>query len=184
VRNALAAIAVGVGARGATVEALAHGLAGFRGVERRFERIGEAGGVSVVDDYAHHPTEIRATLAAAREAFPGRRIVAAFQPHLFTRTRDFAGDFAAALAGADAVWLADIYPAREEPLAGVTSALIANPMAVAGRRPVWTGAQADLAPALAKSVRTGDVVITIGAGDITKTGPALLAQLRAREEGA
>ncbi|HVZ48261.1 MAG TPA: hypothetical protein VG916_05730, partial [Gemmatimonadaceae bacterium] len=101
-----------------------------------------------------------------------------------TRTRDFARDFAAALAGADAVWLADIYPAREQPIAGVTSALIAGPMAAAGHRPVWTGARADLAAALAKSVRSGDVVITIGAGDITTTGPELLTLLRAREEEA
>jgi UDP-N-acetylmuramate--alanine ligase len=177
VRNALAAIAVGVGTWGAAVETLARGLANFRGVERRFERIGDARGVAVIDDYAHHPTEIRATLAAAREAFPKRRIVVAFQPHLFTRTRDFAADFADALGAADALWLADIYPAREAPLPGVTSALIADPMAKAGKAPAWRGPRSDLAAALAPTLREGDVVITVGAGDITKTGPEVLERL-------
>ena len=131
----------------------------------------------VVDDYAHHPTEIRATLSAAREAYPGRRIVAAFQPHLFSRTRDFAADFADALGMADACFLADIYPAREQPMPGVTSALIADPMARAGKAPAWQGPRAAMAAALAAAVRSGDVVITIGAGDITKTGPELLTAL-------
>lgn len=177
VRNALAAIAVGVGTWGAAFESLAAGLASFGGVERRFERLGDAAGVTIVDDYAHHPTEIRAALAAARDAYPGRRIVVAFQPHLFSRTRDFATDFADALGGADAVWLADIYPSREQPIAGVTSALIADPMARAGRAPAWQGPRSDMADALAPGVREGDVVLTIGAGDVTKTGPELLAML-------
>lgn len=189
VRNALAAIAVGVGCWGASLEMLARGLANFRGVERRFERIGEAAGVSVIDDYAHHPTEIRATLAAARGAYPGRRIVVAFQPHLFSRTKDFAAEFADALAGADATWLADIYPAREAPVPGVTSDLIADAMARLGKAPAWRGPGAKLASDLAKAVSRGDVVITVGAGDITKTGPMLLALLRGaggegREGGA
>lgn len=177
VLNALAAIAVGIGAWGARVEDLARGLAQFRGVERRFERVGDAAGVTVVDDYAHHPTEIRATLAAAGAAFPGRRIVAAFQPHLFTRTRDLAAEFAEALAGASAVWLADIYPAREQPLPGVTSELIASPMVAAGRGPAWKGSVNDLAGALAPKLLAGDVVITMGAGDITRVGPQLLKAL-------
>ncbi len=177
VRNALAAIAVGVGTWGAKLDGLARGLASFAGVERRFERLGEAAGVTVVDDYAHHPTELRATLAAARTAYPGRRIVAAFQPHLFTRTRDFAGDFADALGDADVVCIADIYPARERPLPGVTSGLIADAMTRAGRRPAWTGPRTELAAALADLVRPGDVVITLGAGDITTSGPELLALL-------
>ena len=177
VRNALAAISVGVGAWGAPVETLARGLANFLGVERRFERLGDVRGITVVDDYAHHPTEVMATLAAARDAFPGRRIIAAFQPHLFTRTRDFADAFADALAAADATWLADIYPAREKPIAGVTSALIADAMARQGSAPAWTGPRTQLAAALASSAKTGDVVITIGAGDITKTGPELAALL-------
>src|SRR5262249_20786125 len=115
VRNALAAIGCGI-ALGVELNAMRPGLAAFHGVERRFQRLGEARGVSVVDDYAHHPTEIRATLDAARAAFPGRRIIVAFQPHLYSRTRDFAGEFGQALARGDVVFLTEIYPAREQPL--------------------------------------------------------------------
>jgi UDP-N-acetylmuramate--alanine ligase len=177
VRNALAAIGSGL-ALGATVPQMRPGLAAFRGVERRFQRIGEAAGVRVVDDYAHHPTEIVATLAAARQAYPGNRIVAAFQPHLFSRTRDFAREFGQALSAADAVFLTSIYPAREQPIAGVTSDLVEREM-TAGRL-AWRGERAALAEALAGFVRPGDVVLTIGAGDVTKTGPELLERLRSR----
>ncbi|HTA72639.1 MAG TPA: UDP-N-acetylmuramate--L-alanine ligase [Gemmatimonadaceae bacterium] len=177
VRNALAAIACGI-AEGVPLDAMRPGLAAFHGVERRFQRLGEARGVTVVDDYAHHPTEIRATLDAARAAFPGRRIVVAFQPHLFSRTRDFASDFGRALAKADVIFLTEIYPAREQPLPGVTSELIAKAAADAGRPVAWRGNRGDLAGALAAAVRGGDVVLTLGAGDITRTGPELLAALR------
>jgi len=176
VLNALAALAAGY-AIGADAARMAEGLARFAGVERRFQRLGEARGVAVVDDYAHHPTEIAATLAAARAAYPGRRIVAAFQPHLFTRTRDFAAGFASALAGADVAFLTEIYPARERPIPGVTSDLIARAMPGAGAPLAWRGERAQLAAALAGAVRAGDVVITLGAGDITRTGPELLARL-------
>src|SRR3954471_1674849 len=128
VLNALAAISSGV-SLGAPFEGLAQGLAGFGGVERRFQRLGEAKGISVIDDYAHHPTEIAATLAAAKATFPGRRIIAAFQPHLYTRTRDFSTEFGAALSAADAVYLTEIYPAREQPIAGVDSGLIERAIA-------------------------------------------------------
>jgi UDP-N-acetylmuramate--alanine ligase len=177
-RNALAAVGVGL-LLGADLAAMRPGLEGFGGVERRFERLGEAGGVLVVDDYAHHPTEVEATLAAARAAYPGRRRVAAFQPHLYTRTRDFAGAFGRALAAADEVLLAEIYPARERPLPGVTAALVADALAEAGRAPSWRGERAGLAAALAARVRPGDLVLTIGAGDVTRTGPELLAALGA-----
>jgi len=139
--------------------------------------LGDARGVTVVDDYGHHPTEIGATLAAARTAFPGRRIVAAFQPHLYSRTRDFAGQFGSSLAAADAVFLTEIYPARERPIDGVTSSLVADAIRAAGGTLAWRGERADLAEALADSVRSGDVVLTVGAGDITKTGPELLERL-------
>jgi UDP-N-acetylmuramate--alanine ligase len=178
VRNALAALACGIGPWALTVEQMAPGLAGFVGAERRFERLGTAQGVEVVDDYAHHPTELRATLVAAREAFPTRRIIAAFQPHLYSRTRDFAAEFGDALAAADVTFLADIYPAREQPMPGVTSQLIADAMARRGLPPEWMGPRAQLAAALRGAVREGDLVLTIGAGDITKTGPELLALLR------
>ena len=178
VRNALAAIASGL-ALGATVPEMRSGLAAFHGVERRFQRLGEAGGVAVVDDYAHHPTEIRATLQAARAAFPGRRLVAAFQPHLYSRTRDFASDFGGALALADDVFLTSIYPAREKPIAGVSAQLIADAARAAGRAVRWQGDRGELAEALARAVREGDVVLTVGAGDITRTGPELLERLAA-----
>ena len=177
VRNALAALGVGLGTWGLSVDQMAGGFANLVGPERRFERVGETNGVTLIDDYAHHPTEIRATLATARAAFPGRRIIAAFQPHLYSRTRDFAAEFGAALAKADEVFLADIYPAREQPIPGVTSDLIADAMRPAARAPVWRGPRADLAAALAASVREGDVVLTIGAGDITRTAGELKALL-------
>jgi len=176
VRNALAALACGI-AVAVPLDAMAPGLAAFRGVERRFQRLGEAGGVTVVDDYAHHPTEIRATLDAARAAFPGRRIVVAFQPHLYSRTRDFATEFGRALARGDLVFLTEIYPAREQPLPGVTAELIERAVADAGHPVAWRGTRGDLAGALATAVRPGDVVLTLGAGDITRTGPELLAAL-------
>ena len=196
VLNSLAALGSGL-VLGADAEDLARGLASFRGVERRFQRVGEACGVLVIDDYAHHPTEIRATLAAARAALPGRRLVAAFQPHLYSRTRDFASQFGAALALADEIFLTEIYPAREQPIDGVSSSLIAEAIALAARSSVveppastgspaptagrlaWRGERRELATALAGAVRSGDVVITLGAGDITRTGPELLAHLTA-----
>jgi UDP-N-acetylmuramate--alanine ligase len=176
VLNALAALASGL-ALGASVDAMGAALSAFTGVERRFQRLGSARGVVVIDDYAHHPTEIRATLAAARTAFPGQRVLAAFQPHLYSRTRDFAGEFGQALASADAVFLTEIYPARERPIEGVTSDLIERALRGAGGSLVWRGDRPALAEALASAVRKGDVVLTMGAGDITKTGPELLARL-------
>jgi len=177
VRNALAALAVGIGAFGLSVAQMAPGLAALAGAERRFQRLGAVRGIELVDDYAHHPTEIRATLAAARAAFPGRRLVVAFQPHLFSRTRDFAREFGEALAAADELFLCDIYPAREQPMPGVTSQLVADHAAAAGKAPAWMGARTAAAAALASAVRAGDVVITVGAGDITKTGAELKAIL-------
>jgi UDP-N-acetylmuramate--alanine ligase len=176
VRNALAALASGL-ALGATVDAMAPGLAGFRGVERRFQRLGVVAGVEVIDDYAHHPTEVAATLAAARLAFPGQRILVAFQPHLYSRTRDLQAEFAAALAAADGVFLCDIYGARETPMPGVTSALIGDRLPTG--RLAWSGPRTAVAQALRTAVTAGDVVVTMGAGDITRTGPELLAVLSA-----
>jgi UDP-N-acetylmuramate--alanine ligase len=176
VLNALAAVGSGL-ALGAPFEAMAPALSRFTGVGRRFEYVGEARGVRVIDDYAHHPTEIAATLAAARGAFPGRRLVVAFQPHLYSRTRDFAGAFGAALATADLLFLTDIYAAREQPIPGVTAELIADAVRTAGGTLRWRGPRTDLADALAAEVRDGDVVMVMGAGDITKTGRELLQRL-------
>jgi UDP-N-acetylmuramate--alanine ligase len=180
VQNALAAIGAGL-ALGVTLDAMREGLAAFGGVERRFQHLCDVAGITIIDDYAHHPTEITATLQAARASYPGRRVVAAFQPHLFSRTRDFCEAFAEALCGADAILLADIYPAREQPIPGVTSALIAAPLSEAGRAVQWQGPRHGLAAALAEHVAEGDVVITIGAGDVTKTGLELKERLMARK---
>lgn len=176
VLNSLAALAAGL-SLGADFKTLAAGLATFRGAERRFQRLGEAGGVLVIDDYAHHPTEIAATLAAARAAFPSRRLIAAFQPHLYSRTRDFAREFGVSLSNADRVFLTEIYPAREQPIDGVSATLIADALQAAGGSLAWRGPRDDLADALADAVRSGDVVLTVGAGDITRTGPELLERL-------
>ena len=181
VQNALAAIGVGI-ALGVSLDAMRPGLLEFGGVDRRFQRLCDVGGVTIIDDYAHHPTEIAATLQAAHASYPGRRIVVAFQPHLFSRTRDFSAAFGEALSAADSVFLADIYPAREEPIPGVSSEMIASPMQRNGHPVIWQGARSDLADALAEYVRAGDVVITIGAGDITLTGPELEQRLAARSQ--
>ena len=177
VRNALAALAVGIGTFGLKVAQMAPAFTTLVGAERRFQRIGAVRGVEIIDDYAHHPTEIRATLAAARDAYAGRRLVVCFQPHLFSRTRDFAPQFGEALAAVDALFLCDIYPAREQPMPGVTSQLIADWAAKAGHAPTWMGPRGEAAEAMARFVQAGDVVMTIGAGDITKTGPELTALL-------
>ena len=177
-RNALAALGAGL-LLGYEFANLRTGLEAFSGVERRFETKGEECQVLVIDDYAHHPTEVRATLDAARAAFPARRIVALFQPHLYTRTRDFAGDFGRALAeGADVVALTDIYMAREQPINGVSSQLIADAAARAGHAPDWMGLRADATDAVLGLLMPGDVVLTMGAGDVTQIGPELLAALR------
>lgn len=131
VLNALAALSSGL-ALGAKVEEMASGLASYAGVERRFQLLGEARGVVVVDDYAHNPGKVAAALATARVAYPSRRLVVAFQPHLFSRTRDFAREFGASLAAADAVFLTEIYPAREQPISGVSSGLVADALVEAG----------------------------------------------------
>jgi UDP-N-acetylmuramate--alanine ligase len=177
--NSLAALASGL-ALGAPAAELIRGLGAYRGVERRFELLGEARGVAILDDYAHHPTEIAATLAAARGAFPSRRLLVAFQPHLFSRTRDFAREFAAALAASDALYLTEIYPSREKPMTGVTSSLIVEQLPDASAQLAWRGERRDVASALAGDVREGDVVIFMGAGDITESGPELLGRLKER----
>jgi UDP-N-acetylmuramate--alanine ligase len=178
VRNALAAIASGL-ALGATLDVLAPGLERFGGVERRFQRLGEVRGVLVVDDYAHHPTEVAATLAAARTAYPDRRLVAAFQPHLYSRTRDFAREFGEALRAADLLFLLDVYGAREAPMDGVSSTLVADAVERGGGALAWRGTRDGLAAALAAAAREGDVVVLMGAGDITRSGPELLERLGA-----
>ncbi len=181
VRNAAMALAV-AHELGADVERGVAALAEFGGVGRRFERVGEARGVTVVDDYAHHPTEVQATLAAARQTFPRRRLVAVFQPHLFSRTALHGEALGRALAAADVVVVAPIYAARERPVPGVTADLVARGAARAGATTVAVRERAALTARVAETVRAGDVVFTLGAGDITRVGPDLLAQLGKRAE--
>jgi UDP-N-acetylmuramate--alanine ligase len=171
--NAAAAWSAGV-ALGLPADRLAEGLESFTGTRRRFEAKGEAGGVRVFDDYAHHPTEVAAVLRAARGVAGGGRVVAVFQPHLYSRTRIFAADFAEALALADEVVVLDVYAAREDPEPGVTGALIADrvplPSASVAYVPSWSAAAAEVA----SRARPGDLVLTIGAGDVTMLGPEVL----------
>ncbi len=175
-RNAAAALAV-AHALDADVAAGAAALTEFGGVARRFERVGEAAGIVVVDDYAHHPSEVRATLAAARQAFPARRLVAVFQPHLYSRTAAHGPALGAALAAADLVVIAPIYGAREAPQPGVTSALVATAATGAGAATVVVGDRDALTERVAGELRSGDVVLTLGAGDVTRVGPELVARL-------
>ncbi len=177
-RNALGA-ASAARALGVPWDAIRSALAGFRGVGRRFELLGEVGGVTVVDDYAHHPTEIRATLEAARASFPGTRLVVAFQPHLYSRTRDFHLDFGRALAAADVVWVTDVFPAREAAIPGVTGDLVARAAESAGARNVRYHASVDDLPAaLAKDLRAGDTLLTLGAGSVERVGAEVLSRLQ------
>ncbi|HSM51203.1 MAG TPA: cyanophycin synthetase, partial [Thermoanaerobaculia bacterium] len=143
-------------------------------VHRRFERLGTFHGAEVIDDYAHQPTEVAATLAAARQVYPRTRVVAVFQPHLYSRTRDLAGDFGRALLAADRALVTDVYPAREERIPGVTGELVVAAARAAGHGgadycPDWEEIEAILARELAP----GDVVLTLGAGDIVRLGERL-----------
>ena len=155
----------------------AAGLAAYQGVHRRMQRKGEAAGVLVLDSYAHHPTELAADLRAAREIRPGGRVIAVFQPHLFSRTRIFAAEFGAALRLADEAFVLDIYAAREDPEPGVTGLLVAT--AVPGGRARFIPGRADVPAAVAAVARSGDLVLTMGAGDVTALGPQIVAALAA-----
>jgi UDP-N-acetylmuramate--alanine ligase len=156
----------------------ANGLAAYRGARRRMEPKGEAGGVTVLDSYAHHPTELAADLRAAHDIAPGGRVIAVFQPHLFSRTRIFAGQFGAALGLADEVFVLDVYAAREDPEPGVTGELVAR--AVPGGRAIFLPDRTGTPGAVADVARPGDLVLTMGAGDVTALGPLIVAALRAR----
>ncbi|MCX7895808.1 MAG: UDP-N-acetylmuramate--L-alanine ligase [Thermoanaerobaculum sp.] len=177
--NALAATAVAL-EMGVAFEHIAQAVASFTGVARRFEVKGTAGGVTVVDDYAHHPTEVIATLQAARQRFPGRRIVAVFQPHLFSRTQTFAREFGEALLEADLAFVLPIYPAREQPLPGVSAELVVEAARKAGHRRVELLPSLDEAASLlAQQLVDGDVVLTLGAGNVVELAQALLEEVEA-----
>ena len=173
--NALAALAATL-EMGVAFPTAAQAVASFSGVARRFEIKGNVGGVTVVDDYAHHPTEVAATLAAARQRFPGQRLVVAFQPHLFSRTKAFARQFGEALLGADVVYVLPIYPAREAPLPGVEAQLVVAEAKLAGHRKVEAvGSMPAALELLRRELREGDVLLTLGAGNVVELAEALLS---------
>lgn len=174
--NAIGAVLAAIEA-GAPVDAVLDGLAGFEGVRRRFELVGEANGVRVFDDYAHHPTEVRATLSALRTVTEqaGGRAIVVFQPHLYSRTQTFAREFGQALDGADKVFVLDVYAAREQPIAGVSGASVAEHISVpATYVPDFSAVSARVA----ETAGPGDVVVTMGAGDVTMLGPEIVTALR------
>lgn len=177
--NALAAL-LAAAQVGAPVQSVLDALAGFEGVRRRFELVGTANGVRVFDDYAHHPTEVRAALTALREVAQGSsragRSVVVFQPHLYSRTKAFAREFAAALDTADQVFVLDVYAAREQPLTGVSGASIVEHVSAPVR---YLPDFSTVAQQVAATVRPGDVVVTMGAGDVTMLGPEIIAALNA-----
>jgi UDP-N-acetylmuramate--alanine ligase len=176
VANALAAVGVGLTLR-VDFEVIARAIAGFRGVHRRFEPMGSWRGAAVVDDYAHHPTEVAATLDAARQTFPKARVHAVFQPHLFSRTRDLAEELGQALLAADLAVVTDVYPSREAPIPGVTGELVVEAARRSGHRNVRYCREWREAPAvLAAEVAAGDVVLTLGAGDVNRLALLLVEE--------
>jgi UDP-N-acetylmuramate--alanine ligase len=174
VLNALAAIGMGL-EMGVEVETIRAALEEFSGAERRFTIKGERDGVMVIDDYGHHPTEIAATLAGARAGFPDRRIVVAFQPHRYTRTKALMDEFASAFFEADIVVLADIYAASEAPILGLTGHTLVDALRAVGQREVhYVPEIHDMPKALLELTKPKDMLITFGAGSITQVGPAFL----------
>jgi UDP-N-acetylmuramate--alanine ligase len=174
VLNAAAAVAVGV-QLGVAPDQIAVGLESFRGVDRRFQVKGEVRGVTVVDDYGHHPTEIVATLRAAKECGYGR-VHVLFQPHRFTRTRDLMAEFAGAFGDADTVRVLDIYAASEEPIAGVDAQALVK--AIGARGVTYVGSVGAGVEALAREAKDGDVILTLGAGSVSQAGPMILEALQ------
>jgi UDP-N-acetylmuramate--alanine ligase len=181
VLNATAAVAIGV-QLGLAPEKIAAGLATFRGVDRRFQVRGVERGVTVVDDYGHHPTEIRATLQAARECGYGRVLVL-FQPHRYTRTRDLMEDFAGAFGDADALQVLDIYAASEQPIEGITGEVLAAAIQKKnGGRVMYASSMGEAVERLVADARPGEMILTLGAGSVSQAGPMLLEVLRGRRE--
>ncbi len=177
VLNATAAIAVGTGLD-IQGEQIRSALDNFRGVDRRFQLRGKAGGVSVIDDYGHHPTEIRATLAAARQC-GFRKIHVVFQPHRYTRTRDLLDEFTAAFDDADSLFILDIYPASEQPIEGVTGEVLAQRVREKGnRKACYVGSFADAATSAVAAAQEGDMILTLGAGSVSQLGPVILSRLQ------
>ncbi|HWB72008.1 MAG TPA: UDP-N-acetylmuramate--L-alanine ligase [Egibacteraceae bacterium] len=179
VLNATAAAGAALWA-GAALADVREGLAAFSGATRRFQLVGVAGGVTVVDDYGHHPTELSATLAAARQTEPEGRVVAVFQPHRYSRTAALGAELGAALAAADIVVVTDVYAAGEAPVPGVTGVLVAEAARAHGAETYFVPAARELTDLVAGLVGPGDLVLTLGAGDVTEVGPVLLRRLEGR----
>jgi UDP-N-acetylmuramate--alanine ligase len=185
VLNAAAAYAAATHGLGLDRAVVRRGLEQFTGTRRRFELRGTAGGVRVVDDYAHNPGKVAAALQTARSVAAGGRVVVVFQPHLFSRTRDFAEQFGAALGAADEVVVMDVYAAREDPVPGVTGALVAAAVPLPPDRIAFVPSWSAVADEVVARARPGDILLTVGAGDVTMIGPEVLARLAARtQEGA
>jgi len=178
-RNAAGALVATLHIAPGKVEQALDALRRFRGVGRRFERLGEFKGVEIVDDYAHHPSELAATLAAARQAFPSRRLVAVFQPHLFSRTAAHGTAMGEALAEADVVVVTEVYAAREEPIPGVSGRQVAEAAERAGADTIFEADRPAVGRRVLALLRPGDVVLTLGAGDITRVGRELVQWLQA-----
>lgn len=173
--NAAAAMAAGI-ELGAPVNKLLEGIASFSGARRRFEIRGEVNGVTVIDDYGHHPTEIKATLETARSFAGSGRVIVIFQPHRFSRTKAFADEFAQELGAADHTYLLEIYPADEQPMAGVTSAVIAHRMS--SKSVTYEPSMPDVITQVVSKAKQGDLVLTLGAGDVTALAPLILENLQ------
>jgi UDP-N-acetylmuramate--alanine ligase len=181
VLNATAAIAVGIGLD-VGVEAIRTALDQFRGVDRRFQLRGRAAGVSVIDDYGHHPTEIKATLAAARQC-GFRKIHVIFQPHRYTRTRDLMEEFTTAFDDADSLFVLDIYAASEKPIEGITGEILAQRIREkSGKSVQYASSPADAADSAAAAAQDGDMILTLGAGSVSQFGPLILDRLKERED--
>ncbi len=179
VRNATAAIAVGIGLD-VPVQDIRRGLENFDGVDRRFQMLGSAGGVTVVDDYGHHPTEIRATLAAARQCGFGK-VHVIFQPHRYSRTQLLLDEFSIAFRDADSVIVLDIYPASEPPIPGITGEMLANRITeVGGQEALYVPSFAEAVKLATAAATPGDMILTLGAGSVSHLGPQLLEELRSR----
>jgi len=180
VLNATAAIAVGVGLD-IPLDHIQTALDQFRGVDRRFQLRGRVAGASVIDDYGHHPTEIKATLAAARQC-GFRKIHVIFQPHRYTRTRDLMEEFTAAFGDADSIFLLDIYAASEKPIEGITTEVLAQRIREKSGKPVeYARSTADAIQAAASAAQEGDMILTLGAGSVSQLGPMILEKLKERE---
>jgi UDP-N-acetylmuramate--alanine ligase len=183
VLNATAAIAVGIGLD-IPVAQIRSALENFRGVDRRFQLRGKAAGVSVIDDYGHHPTEIRATLSAARQC-GFRKIHVIFQPHRYTRTQLLMDDFANAFENSDSLVVLDIYAASEQPIAGVTGEALAQKIKEAGNKSAsYAGSFADAVLSVTAAAQEGDMILTLGAGSVSQLAPMILKKLQARETPA